>query len=51
MAELDSMQTVIMQVAIKAATVAVMALREADTGPTTGTNILNVEEAHIPRQR
>ena len=36
MAELDSMQTEIMQAAIQAATVAVVEMKEVDTGPTSG---------------
>ena len=35
--------------AIQAATVGVMALKEADTGPTSDVNMASVGEAHIPR--
>ena len=49
MAELDSMQTAITQTAINAATEEVMALKEADTGPVTGTNMAVMEELHRPR--
>ena len=44
MAALDTMQTAITQVAIQAASTVVMALKGADTGPTTGTNMANVGE-------
>ena len=37
MAELDSMEAAFVQVAIQAATTTVMALKEAETGLTTGT--------------
>ena len=43
------MQTAIMQVAIQEATVAVIAMKEADTGPTTDANIASVGKAHRPR--
>ena len=39
MAELDSKQTAVTLAAIQAA---MMALKEADIGPTTGTNMANV---------
>ena len=45
MAELDSMQTAITQVAIHAATMAEMTLKEADTKPATGTSLANVRKA------
>ena len=45
MTESGAIQTAIIQVAIKAATVAVMVLREADAGPTSGTSMANVGEA------
>ena len=38
-----------MQLAIQAATAAVMKLREADTGTTSGTSMANVGEAHRHR--
>ena len=42
------MQTAITHVAIQAATAMMMAIKEADTGPTTGTNMTNVGEMHRP---
>ena len=47
MAELDTMQTVIKQVGIQA--VAVVALKEQDTGPIIGANKANVGQAFRPR--
>ena len=49
MVGLDSMQMAVMQVAIQAAIVAVMSLKEADTGPTTGVNMAKAGEMHRPR--
>ena len=49
MVELDSMQTAITQVPIQAAKAVVMALKEAATGPSTGTNLANMGEVHRPR--
>ena len=46
MAELESMQKTITQVAIQAATAAVMALKEEDRGLTTGTNMTNEGKVH-----
>ena len=45
MAESEAIQTAVMQAAIQPSTVAVMALREADSGPTSGTSTKNIEEA------
>ena len=42
MVELGSVQIAVMQMAIHAATVAVMALKETDTGPTTGATMANI---------
>ena len=49
MAESELIQTAIRQVAFQAARVVVMALSEADTGPTPGTTTANAGEAHRPR--
>ena len=49
MAGLEEIQTTIMQLAIQAATVAVMALNEADMGPASDMNTANVGEVHRPR--
>ena len=45
MAESEAIQTAVVQVAIQAATAAVMAPREADTGPTLYTSTANTGEA------
>ena len=42
--ESNAIQTVVTQVAIQAATTAVMVLREADAGPTPGTNAVSLRE-------
>ena len=49
MTELDSMQRAITGAAIQVAIVAVMALKGADIGPTTGANMVNAWQAHSPR--
>ena len=46
MATLCLMQTTIAQLANQAATVAVMAIKEADTGPAMGVSVANSGEAH-----
>ena len=48
MAESEAIQTAIMHVDILAATVAVIALKEADTEPTSGASTTNAEEVHRP---
>ena len=45
MAELEAIQTAVTQVVIQVATVAVMMLRKADAGPTSGTSTANVGQA------
>ena len=49
MAESEAIQTAITQVAIQLVTAAVMALREAETGPASGSSTANAEEVHRPR--
>ena len=49
MTNIDSMQIAITQAAVKTATLIVMVLKEADTGSTTGANLANMGEVHIPR--
>ena len=48
-AESEAILTSFMQVATQEATVAVMALREADAGATSGTSMASSGEAHIYR--
>ena len=49
MAELDSIHAAIIQAAIQRVTVVVMALKEADIGPTTGIVMPNTGGALRPR--
>ena len=49
MAESEAIYTVIAQVAIQAATVAVMGLKETDKEPTSVANMANTGEAHRSR--
>ena len=44
MAESEAMKTVVMQAAIQADMTTVMVMREADAGPTTGTNAVSSGE-------
>ena len=48
MAQSEASQTAIMQRAILAATAAVMVLKEADPGATSGNSTANMAEAHRP---
>ena len=49
MGESGAIQTAIMQLVIQAATAAVMALRKADTGLTSGISTASMGEAHRHR--
>ena len=49
MAGSQAIQTVVIQVAVQATTVAVITLREADTGPTSGSNTSTAGEVHRTR--
>ena len=42
MVESEAIQTVVTQAAIQAATAAVMVIRKADPGPTSGTNAVSL---------
>ena len=44
MAGSEAIQTVVMQVAIQATVAAVMVMRDADAGPTPGSNMVNLGE-------
>ena len=50
MAESESVEAVVIQAAIQAATEVVMPLKEADVGPISGTSIASPREVHSPRQ-
>ena len=49
MVESEAVQSVVTQAVIQAATAMVMVMREADTGPISGTDITNLKEGY--RQR
>ena len=49
MPESEEIMTAVIQMAIQAATTAVMVMREADAGPTLGTNMVNLGEVHRHR--
>ena len=46
MTELEAIQTVVMQVAIQAATAAVMVMREVHAGPASGINAISLAEVY-----